>query len=165
MTEFSIQPLIRSPVADAALERLLRETYVSAGYTDADRAATLFSADAVHARGSTRAAYDGDGTLVGTGTLVIGGTPASRLATGSEAELHLLAVAANARGRGVGEAIVNVLLQDAKQAGAATVWLWTQPAMLAAQRLYLRLGFHREPVHDFRLGDRTFLVFARACTS
>jgi hypothetical protein len=39
--------------------------------------------------------------------------------------------------------------------------LWTQTTMHAAQRLYERSGFVREPGRDFVRGDVSFLVYAR----
>jgi len=162
--EFIVQPLLRSPDADAALEQLLHEAYVPAGFTDPNRAAALFRADAVHARGHTLAAQDASGALLGTVTLVPGASAASLLAVAGEVELHLLAVWADARGRGIGEALVAAVLREATTARATAVWLWTQPAMQSAQRLYERLGFRRVPARDFRVGDREFLVFSRPLT-
>ena len=159
--EFIIQPLVRSPRHDAALEQLLHDAYVPAGFTEAARATALFRADAVHARGFTFGAHDASGTLLGTVTLVPGGGPACRIAAAHELEVHLLAVRADARGRGVGEALVTALL-DAPEAQRATVaWLWTQAAMTSAQRLYQRLQFERVSSRDFRDGTREFLVYAR----
>jgi hypothetical protein len=54
--EFIVQPLGRSPDTDAALEQLLHEAFVPAGFTEPARAAALFGADAIHARGRTLAA-------------------------------------------------------------------------------------------------------------
>jgi len=159
-----VQSLERSPESDAALEQLLHEAYVSTGFTEPARAADIFRADAVHARGRTFAARDGSGALLGTATLVQGASAASRIAAAGDVELHLLAVRADARGRGIGEALVSALLRDASAAGASTVWLWTQPSMHIAQRLYERLRFRRVPTRDFRLGDREFVVFARPLT-
>lgn len=159
--DFIIQPLARSPRQDAELEQLLYDAYVPAGFTEATRATTLFRAEAVHTRGFTFGACDLSGALLGTITLVPGGRAACRLAGAQEVELHLLAVRADARGRGVGEALVNALLRAAEAQGATAAWLWTQPAMTSAQRLYRRLHFQRVPQRDFRDGTREFLVFSR----
>ncbi len=158
---FTIQPLARSPRNDTALEQLLHDAYVPAGFTEAARATALFRADAVHARGSTFGAHDASGTLLGTVTLVLGGRAACRLAGAHELEIHLLAVRPVARGRGVGEALVTALLHAPEAQRASTAWLWTQPAMTSAQRLYRRLQFERVPSRDFRVGTREFLVFSR----
>lgn len=159
--EFIIQPLVRSQRSDAELEQLLHDAYVPPGYTEASRATALFRADAVHARGRTFGAVAPSGSLLGTVTLVSGGGPACRIAGTHEIEVHLLAVRADARGRGVGEALVAALLSDPEAQRATAAWLWTQPAMLSAQRLYRRLQFQRVPSRDFRDGTREFVVFSR----
>ena len=152
-----IEPLEVSPQADAALEALLYETYVRGGFTDAILAGTLLAA-AVRARGEVLAARDGTDSLLGTLTLVAPGSPARRLATPEEFELHLLAVRPDARRRGIGEALVRDALRRAQREGARGVVLWTQPMMDAAQRLYLRCGFERDASADFSRGARQFLV-------
>jgi ribosomal protein S18 acetylase RimI-like enzyme len=152
-----IEPLEVSPQADAALEALLYETYVRGGFTDASLAHTLLAA-AVRARGEVLAARDGTDSLLGTLTLVAPGSPARRLATPEELELHLLAVRPDVRRRGIGEALVRDALRRAQREGARGVVLWTQPMMDAAQRLYLRCGFERDARADFSRGARQFLV-------
>jgi ribosomal protein S18 acetylase RimI-like enzyme len=152
-----IEPLEVSPQADAALETLLHETFVRGGFTDAILAHSLL-APAVRARGEVLAARDGTDSLLGTLTLVAPGSPARRLATPEELELHLLAVRPDARHRGIGEALVRDALRRAKAEGARGVVLWTQLTMDAAQRLYLRCGFERDASADFSRGARRFLV-------
>ena len=152
-----VEPLEDSPQADEALEALLYETYVRGGFTDASLAETLLAA-AVRARGEVLAARDRAGSLLGTVTLVAPVSPARRIATHEEVELHLLCVRADARRRGIGEALVRDALQRARAAGARGVVLWTQPTMDAAQRLYRRCGFERDASADFSRGARQFLV-------
>ena len=96
--------------------------------------------------------------LLGTVTLVAPSSPARRLAAPEEFELHLLCVRPDARGRGIGEALVRAALQRARAHGARGVVLWTQPSMETAQRLYLRCGFERDASADFNRGARQFLV-------
>ena len=79
----------------------------------------------------------------------------------------MLAVRKNARARGVGEALVRECIERSQLADATALVLWTQPIMLAAQRLYERLGFVRDPlrnVPDARGWDRMVYVrpFGRA---
>jgi len=159
-----VEPLEDSPQADAALEALLHETYVRGGFTDASLADTLFAA-AVRARGEVLAARDRTDSLLGTVTLVAPGSPATRLATAEEFELHLLCVKPEARRRGIGEALVRDALQRAKAEGARGVVLWTQPTMDSAQRLYRRCGFERDASADFSRGARQFLVHRYAFAS
>ena len=151
-----VGPLEDSPRADSALEALLYETYVRGGFTDAILASSLLAA-AVRARGEVLAAHDRT-DLLGTVTLVAPSSAARRLATREEFELHLLCVRSDARRRGIGEALVRAALQRAKAEGARGVVLWTQPSMEAAQRLYRRCGFERDPSADFNRAARQFLV-------
>jgi predicted N-acetyltransferase YhbS len=65
-------------------------------------------------------------------------------------ELRLLAVAADARGLGVGRALVDECVRRARASGADTLGLHTSRSMRAAIRLYQRLGFVRDPAHDFQ---------------
>lgn len=65
-------------------------------------------------------------------------------------ELRLLAVAAEARGLGVGEALVRECARRARASGAAALGLHTSASMATARRMYARLGFVRAPEYDFR---------------
>jgi GNAT superfamily N-acetyltransferase len=64
-------------------------------------------------------------------------------------EVRLLAVDPQARGQGIGEALVERCIQSARAAGAGAVTLHTNDMMVAAVRLYLRMGFERVPELDF----------------
>jgi len=157
-----IEPIQNSPHADAALEALLHESYVDAGFTAPDIAETMFRASAVRSRGVVLAACDRTGAMLGTLTLVTPDSPAKRLAGAHEVEFHLLCVRHDARGNGIGRALVEAALTRAETMGARGVVLWTQPAMDDAQRLYERCGFRRDPGADFSRDQRRFLVYRRA---
>jgi predicted N-acetyltransferase YhbS len=64
-------------------------------------------------------------------------------------ELRLLAVAPEARGQGVGQALVDECVRRARRIGATDLGLHTSASMAAAMRMYLRMGFVRVPEHDF----------------
>ena len=66
-----------------------------------------------------------------------------------EAEIRGLAVAPAAQGRGVGANLVRAVIDRAAARGARRLLLSTQPAMTAAQRLYLATGFTRLPDRDW----------------
>jgi ribosomal protein S18 acetylase RimI-like enzyme len=66
-----------------------------------------------------------------------------------EAEVRALAVAPQAQGRGVGRALMLAAIDRARESGARRLLLSTQPAMKAAQALYLSLGFARLPELDW----------------
>ena len=65
-------------------------------------------------------------------------------------ELRLLAVAPEARGQGIGEALVNECVRRARRMGATELGLHTSRSMEVAMRMYRRLGFVRAPEHDFQ---------------
>lgn len=145
-------------VSDEELERLLHLVYVDGGYTEADQARSLFAAAAVRARGTLVTAR-APAALVGVVLVVAADSPARRLAQTDEAEMHLLAVAPEARGRGVGRLLVDEAVHITRERGLARMVLWTQATMHTAQRLYLDAGFTRAPQRDFERSARSFLVF------
>ncbi|WP_068156702.1 GNAT family N-acetyltransferase [Rhodococcus phenolicus] len=82
-----------------------------------------------------------DGEIVGSLTLA---EPMSRLADiaeKDELELRMLAVAPEARRRGVGSALVRHGLDAAYERGDRAVVISTEPAMVDARRIYDRNGF------------------------
>jgi GNAT superfamily N-acetyltransferase len=64
-------------------------------------------------------------------------------------ELRLLAVSQDARGKGVGSALVRECVRRARLMGATELGLHTSRSMRAAMRLYLSMGFQRAPERDF----------------
>ncbi len=64
-------------------------------------------------------------------------------------EMRLLAVAPEARGQGVGAALLDECMRRARQAGAAWLGLHTEDIMEAAVRMYTGRGFVRTPEYDF----------------
>jgi ribosomal protein S18 acetylase RimI-like enzyme len=65
-------------------------------------------------------------------------------------ELRLLSVRPEARGTGIGEALVRECVRRAREMGAAELGLHTSRSMEAAIRMYERLGFERAPERDFQ---------------
>ncbi|WP_324787579.1 GNAT family N-acetyltransferase [Streptomyces sp. H51] len=102
--------------------------------------------------------------LLGGVTFVPSGGPMADIAGPGEAEIRMLAVAHDARGRGVGEALVRFCLDRARAVqGCARVVLSTQRSMHTAHRIYERLGFARAPERDWNpiphLDDITLLAY------
>jgi len=65
-------------------------------------------------------------------------------------ELRLLAVAAAARGQGVGTALVEECMRRAQRMGASALGLHSSESLQSAIRMYERMGFVRAPAGDFQ---------------
>jgi putative acetyltransferase len=82
----------------------------------------------------------------------------------SQAEIKSMHTAAEARGRGVGRAMLDHLLSEARSRGYRRVSLetGTTPGFAAARAMYASRGFvPAEPFADyFRTGDNTFYTLA-----
>ena len=64
-------------------------------------------------------------------------------------EVRLLAVVPEARGQGIGVALMEECARRARRAGAAALGLHTTDMMRAAVRMYERVGYVRTPAQDF----------------
>lgn len=103
------------------------------------------------------------GALLGTASTPVAGATISPLARAGELDFRFLGVAADARRRGVGEVLVAHVVRLARIRGLERVVLNTGPDMLAAQRLYDRLGFERLHEREFtfeRPDGTSFLMIA-----
>jgi len=98
--------------------------------------------------------------VVGTLTLAPYGTSYAEIAQPGELELRMLAVAAEARGRGIAESLMRAALRECVTSGARRIVLSTLDEMLTARRLYDRLGFVEHPDRRWgrekQLGVRTW---------
>lgn len=91
-----------------------------------------------------------DGRVVGGVTFVPAGGSMADIAGAGEAEIRMLAVDREARGRGIGETLVRTCIERARAVeGCVRVVLSTQRSMHAAHRVYERLGFTRTPERDW----------------
>ncbi|GAA1837385.1 GNAT family N-acetyltransferase [Agromyces salentinus] len=103
------------------------------------------------------------GALLGTVSTPREGRVMSAVAHEGELDFRLLAVAAEARRRGIGEVLVEHVLGLARARGARRVVLNTGPDMVGAHRLYERLGFERLPEREYtftRPDGSSFLMMA-----
>jgi ribosomal protein S18 acetylase RimI-like enzyme len=101
------------------------------------------------------------GTIVGTATYVPGPGPYAETDDPDDACLRMLAVLPEASGRGIGTALTRRCLALARAAEKRRLVLHTRPTMAAAQRIYERLGFRREPELDEEYPGITLLGYAR----
>jgi predicted N-acetyltransferase YhbS len=65
-------------------------------------------------------------------------------------EVRLLAVAPEARGQGVGTALMQACIRRARESGATALTLHTSDMMQVAMHMYEHMGFERAPGLDFR---------------
>ena len=86
-----------------------------------------------------------DGRILGSLTLAF-----YRIPTGTKAWIEDVVVDADARGHGVGELLSRAALDEARSRGAKDVSLTSRPSREAANRLYLRLGFHARETNVYR---------------
>ena len=98
------------------------------------------------------------GSIAGTVTFCPQGSPWAQLAQPGEGEFRMLAVAPEARRRGVAEALVGVCVERARELGYTAMVLCTLPDQLTAHRLYERLGFRRDPDLDWSPRDEVDLI-------
>jgi len=92
---------------------------------------------------------DGEGRALGTVMLQLWPHAEHVVRGPGEAEFRALAVAPEARGRGVGRALLRAVIDRARDAGVRQLLLSTQTTMLAAQHLYTEAGFRRLPERDW----------------
>lgn len=140
------------PEEHAALGDLIAEAYlridpdVSPGYLEhvrdvAGRAAAC----------PVLVAVTDDGRVLGGVTYVPGpGTPFSETERPGEAGFRMLAVAPAAQGLGIGRRLVEACIARARADGRHRLALLTTIEMVAAHRLYERLGFRRAPDRDWQ---------------
>jgi ribosomal protein S18 acetylase RimI-like enzyme len=101
------------------------------------------------------------GCLAGTVTFCPEGSPWCELARPGEGEFRMLAVARDARRRGVGESLVSLCVERSRELGYSAVVLSSLPAQEAAHRLYARLGFRRTPELDWTPVEHVDLIAFR----
>lgn len=160
--ELVIRPV--APADSSAVESLLTTVWVGEGFTPVGM--NPFG-DVAHRAQAARllvAEEAGSGRIVGTILLVPPGTPYTLIAQEGELEARQLAVDIAARGQGVARRLIEATMRIAAEEGATRLVLSMQERMMAAQRLYERLGFERLPARDwFRpQSGRHMLVYAKA---
>ncbi|MBI9114440.1 GNAT family N-acetyltransferase [Sanguibacter suaedae] len=160
-------PVVREARADehAEVGRVTQTGFDAGPYgvaTDPDRVALLHDAAGRARDGALLVALGADGRIVGTASVLRPGTTYARNAADDEAELRLLTVLPEGRGRGVGALLVTEAVRHARSWGMRALVLDTGPTN-PALRLYVRLGFvrvpERETTHVRGLGTLRFYSF------
>lgn len=80
------------------------------------------------------------------------------MAAAGRCEMKRLYVAPAGRGTGLGRALMQALIIEARRIGYAEMWLDTLPTMAAAQGLYRAAGFEMaEPYYDTPVAGTVFM--------
>lgn len=138
---------VRADELDAVAD-LTAGVYVGEGFTSVGYEPALRDVASRAEAATVLVAVDGE-RLVGAITVATRGGPWASQAVPGEAIMRMLAVAPQARGARVGEALVRASLDVARADGCTVVRLSSQENMPAAHRLYERLGFVRTPSFDW----------------
>jgi ribosomal protein S18 acetylase RimI-like enzyme len=163
--EFRILILPVDKTYEAALTDLLLDVYVGGGFSDRVWATTAFHADEVRKRGEVFVA-ESNGELLGSVVLNCPGGEFRQIGRDHEAEIHLLAVKSNARKHGIATALIRRCEERAQALGFRAIALSTQPKMMAAQALYRRVGYQRNPDRDWSNKDgKPYLAFEKKLNS
>lgn len=145
-----IRRALPQDLADAG--RITVDAFVGGGYTrpDGDYVALLRDAERRSREADLLVAVGArDQQVLGCVTFAVGGTEWADIATPEEGEIRMLATAAAARGRGVGESLVRASIARSRELGLAGMAFSTQPTMTTAHRVYERVGFVRSPERDW----------------
>lgn len=131
-----------------ALGALTVAAYAVLGSDLGDYAEELRDA-ATHARHAEVYVARSGGRVVGGVTMVADGGPLDEWSDPDAIGIRFLAVAPQARGRGIATALIRHCIGRGRELRRARVLLDTTDFMAAAQRLYVRLGFVREESGDW----------------
>jgi ribosomal protein S18 acetylase RimI-like enzyme len=107
------------------------------------------------------AADDEDGPILGSVTLCPVGSPWREIGADDEAEFRMLAVGPGAQRRGVGSALMDLVVRRAREDGARAIVLSSLAEMTVAHRIYARQGFERVPERDWSPAPGVHLIAFR----
>jgi ribosomal protein S18 acetylase RimI-like enzyme len=135
-----------------AVGALTLDSYAADGFVteEDDYAEELSDAAARAHMAEVYVAVTEDGALLGTVTFCPEGSDYRELAAPGEGEFRMLAVAPEARGRGVGEAMVRMCVERAAELGYDAVVMSSMASQVQAHRIYERVGFRRTPDLDWK---------------
>lgn len=153
------------PAEAAIIGELTEQAYRVDGYLDVaggDAYAAELRDAAPRIREAVVLVAELDGTVAAAVALAAPGTPYAELATAGELEVRMLAVAPQARRRGLAEVLMVAAEEHARTLGLQRVVLCTEAPMHAPQRLYKRLGYRREPERDWQVQGFRLLGYGRS---
>lgn len=87
-----------------------------------------------------------DGGIVGVLSLTV-----YRVPTGIRSIIEDVIVDSSARGTGIGEALMRRAIELAGEKGAQSISLTSNPSRVAANKLYLKMGFSRRETNAYQM--------------
>lgn len=152
----------RAEPAEADLVGALTERVYRTGGFGSDAYAAVLRDGQSRVRDGIVLVAVADGSIAGTVTLALPGTPLAHLSEADEAEVRMLAVDEAARGLGIANRLMAACETLARSEGLTAVILCTETGMLAAQRLYERRGYLRDPARDWQIRDVRLIAYRLA---
>ncbi len=160
MEDIEVRPVRADELAEVG--RLTAQVYVGEGFlgTEDDYVGQLADAARRGREAEVWVAVAG-GRLLGSVTFCPVGSTFREIARPDEGEFRMLVVSPSARGRGVGQELVETCLRRARELGYAGIRMSSMDQMTSAHRIYERLGFTRAPDDDWSpVPGVTLLAFA-----
>jgi ribosomal protein S18 acetylase RimI-like enzyme len=152
----------RADLAEADQVGALTERVYRAGGFGSDDYARVLRDGRTRVRDGMVLVAAADSVITGTVTLALPGTSLAHLCRADEAEVRMLAVDEAARGLGIANRLMAACETLVRGQGLAAVILCTETGMHAAQRLYERRGYLREPARDWQIRNVRLLAYRLA---
>ncbi|MDD4777873.1 MAG: GNAT family N-acetyltransferase [Fermentimonas sp.] len=124
-----------------AFEKLMPELTGREEYPSFEELNKVIESDNVH----LCVAFDDQEKVIGTITVIL-----VRIPTGLKALIEDVIVDKEARGKGVGTALIWHAMQIARDKGAVKIDLTSHPRRIAANKLYQKLGFEKRESNVYR---------------
>ncbi|MBB4685528.1 ribosomal protein S18 acetylase RimI-like enzyme [Amycolatopsis jiangsuensis] len=135
----------------AAIGEVTAEAYRRDGFFEVDTGYEAVLRSVAHRaeHAELMVAVEADSRVLGSVTVVLPGSEYAEISGPGELEFRMLAVAGEARGRGIGDALTRAVLDRGRELGLGKVVLSSLDQMRTAHRLYERIGFSRLPERDW----------------
>jgi GNAT superfamily N-acetyltransferase len=150
----TVRPI--TPADYDAVARITADAYLGAGYFDSAEYPYMQKIMQVGERAAVAPMIvaERDGVVVGSATLAVFGDEWADIAQPDELEFRLLVVDPAVQRSGAGRAMVNAIVEQARQTpGILAVSLTTGDDWHGAHALYRALGFTRAPERDWPIPE------------
>jgi ribosomal protein S18 acetylase RimI-like enzyme len=145
----------------ATVDRIVEDVYIRGGWASPDTAPE-YVRSLLDATTRIERVLLAEANRVALGTVTATqSAPLANIARARELEIRMLGVLDGFRRRGVGSGLVRACEDLARDRGMHRVVLSTEPAMHAAQGLYVRLGYTRTPDRDWEIHGFRLITYAR----